>query len=106
MIRTHFFSGSTSAGLIRSTSVPSVSGMGEDGEFRSSSRGSGIDSVLDSHIGRKDVTSGIHVSTGNLYVGRTETPNQDEQVSTHRTNIFFKYMISKMLNSYYASISL
>ena len=69
------FRGSGSAGMIRSISVPSVNGaMGEDGEFRSASRGSGINSILGSQIG------GNFVSTGSLH-GRSGTPNQDEQVS-------------------------
>jgi hypothetical protein len=61
-------------------SQPSVNGMGDDGEFRSSSRGSGINSVLGSQIGgsRADFAS-----TGNLHLGRSGTPNQDEQVSIH-----------------------
>ena len=72
-------SGSGSAGLIRSTSVPSVNGMAEDGEFRSASRGSGIGSVLDSQLGGRNPN---FQSTGSLH-GRSGTPNQDEQVSLH-----------------------
>ena len=81
------FSGSGSAGLIRSTSVPSVNGaLGEDGEFRSASRGSGIGSVLGSQMGgsRADFQS-----TGRLH-GRSGTPT-DEQVSLSITIFVFLY---------------
>ena len=81
------FSGSGSAGLIRSTSVPSVNGaLGEDGEFRSASRGSGIGSVLGSQMGgsRADFQS-----TGSLH-GRSGTPT-DEQVSLSITIFVFSY---------------
>ena len=50
--------------------------MGEDGEFRSASRGSGINSILGSQIGGNN----NFASTGSLH-GRSGTPNQDEQVS-------------------------
>ena len=81
------FSGAGSAGLIRSTSVPSVNGaLGEDGEFRSASRGSGIGSVLGSQMGgsRADFQS-----TGSLH-GRSGTPT-DEQVSHFIAMVLFLY---------------
>ena len=68
--------GSASAGMIRSISVPSVNGgFVDDGGFRSDSRGSGINSVMDSQMGGNRADYG---SMGNMQLGM----QQDEQVSS------------------------
>ena len=67
--------------MIRSISVPSVNGgFVDDGGFRSDSRGSGINSVMDSQMGGNRADSG---STGNMQLGM----QQDEQVSS-RFNVY------------------